>query len=149
MKHRGPKGLENRPRTTMACPQANLLNTPDPFQDGPGNNLIRRVDREDLRHMTLALFEEHGRAMVGTNFAEFVVQSFVERAVGSVDARIELGGSEHDFYCARLQRRQTGSRELRCRIDLRAAAEAGSITAPAAARGRIVSSAGSGDRAGV
>src|SRR5437588_2019192 len=97
--------------------RSNLLHFLNPLQYRPGDGLIRRVDGEDLRHVALAFFEEHGGAVGGTVFAELVVQGLIKRRHGSVDSRIELRRREEQGHFGLLESRQARSRQLYRWID--------------------------------
>ena len=103
--------------------------------------MVGGVDGENLRHVALALLEQHGRTMLRTFLAELVVQDLVEIAHTSVNAGIEFGRSEQQFYFGLLQLGQGGTRQLRCGIGGRWSGSA------ASSGGRFVCAAWSGDRA--
>ena len=79
-------------------PQVALLNFLDPGQDWSRNCFVGGVDGEHFRHVALAFFEEHHRAVVGAFLAELVVKSLVEGAHLAFDAGVEFGCRQHDFY---------------------------------------------------
>src|ERR1700693_4681104 len=87
------------------------INAPDPVQDWSGDGFVWSINREDFRHVALALFEQHHRAIAlavyrvrSVELAQLVVQGLIEWAYFPVNTWIEFSRGQQDFDIGLLER---------------------------------------------